>query len=366
MKSLPLLPVSASQIDIFLDCERKWAWQKLEGLRTPPNAAAQLGTDVHAVLEKYLKTGQLSTDGREGQIAEAGIKHLPKPGTVNIEEAFVFETSVGLYRGYMDAHWVENGVSYVLDHKTTSDFKWVKTEEVLQTDTQANIYAVAAMFNDNTDEVVQRWVYYLTGGKPRSKKIEIVQTRDAVEPLFEDIELTVARMRDITHAKKRALELEPSPHACMKYGGCPFIGNCNLTEKEITRSVFMQMSLAEKLKMKHAQSAATETPKPAINPPLSAPAKMDLGRIRAAAGVAQTIPAPAAEQPEPQQTRAAPAAVSEPSASVVVPRRDMFAAYALQGLIARGHFTNLSSPEGVDALVNLSWELADEMIKAGR
>lgn len=384
-----LLPVSASQIDTFRDCARKWAWQKIEGLQSPPNAAAQLGTLVHAKLEKYLTTGFLDDSDRVGSIAAAGLQHLPRPKTVAVEEYFEITSPNGLYRGYMDAHWVEDKVSYVLDHKTTSDFKWMKTEEILKTDVQANIYAAAAMLLDNTAVVHQRWVYYLTSKAPRSKISDIVVYRSDVEPLFEQIDATVGEMHQIKRAKKRALDLAPSPQTCMKYGGCPFVANCNLTTQELTRSVFMQMSLADKLKAKlNAPKPETTEAAPAVTPAAASTAPA------AAAAKPARASAPRINSPKLASDPAASAAVDkavesisqgmadamEAAVAATLPaksrgtsaakeaqldRRDLFAANALQGLLARGQHANLGSPQGLASLVSLSFEIADEMLKAG-
>jgi len=47
--------LSASQIQTFTECQRKWAWRVLDGVEEPPNKAAELGGQVHAELEKYLR-----------------------------------------------------------------------------------------------------------------------------------------------------------------------------------------------------------------------------------------------------------------------------------------------------------------------
>jgi len=393
-----LLNVSASQIDTFRDCQRKWAWDKIEKVPRLPNAAAQRGTYVHAVLEKYLKTGVLTTDDCFGEIAAAGIQHLPPPGTVTVERYFELESRVGRYRGYMDAHWESNGESYVLDHKTTSDFKWMKTEDILRTDVQANIYAAAAMILDKTEVVHQRWVYYLTSGKPRSKKVDITLTLKEAEHRFELLEGTVEEMAKVVRSKKRALDLVPTASACMKYGGCPYISNCNLTTEELSRSIFMQMSLAEKLKNKingidvgaaldAAAAEAADVPEPEstpdappvkvskINPPKLGPAaeahvQASVRSIKAGAAAGAS---PAEGSGTVARGSAGPVALgtvgtqgaagTQGAKSAAWERRDLFAANALQGLLARGQHTNLGSPQGLASLVSLSFEIADEMLK---
>lgn len=371
-----LLDVSATQIDTFCDCQRKWAWNKIEGLKAPPAASAQLGSDVHNRLEHFLLKGALDTSDRIGQIAAAGIRHLPRPGTCDVEKNFVIESEIARYRGKMDAHWVDKSVSHVLDHKTTSDFKWAKTPEMLVDDVQANVYATAAMIEDGTSVVDQTWVYYLTSKKPRSKVVRLRVHRDDAEPRFEKIEATVKQMRTIVAEGKRALELPPSPQTCMKYGGCAFVSNCQLTTKELTRSLYMQMSLAEKLKAKlnagAAPAAVAEQPAeapaaaarpartsaPKINPDRLGPAvdaavAESAASIAAGAAVAAGNTAGNTETPAPSKKKATAADLQE--------RREAFARSAMEGLLARGA-ANLAGPPGLKALASLSFEIADAML----
>ena len=45
------LYVSASEIEVFDLCPRKWAFSYIENKRPPSNDSAALGTRVHAILE---------------------------------------------------------------------------------------------------------------------------------------------------------------------------------------------------------------------------------------------------------------------------------------------------------------------------
>jgi len=365
-----LLDVSATQIDTFCDCQRKWAWNKIEGLKPPSAMSAQLGSDVHNRLENFLLKGVLDTTDRVGKIAEAGITHLPQPGTCNVEKNFVIESEIARYRGKMDAHWVKGAVSHVLDHKTTSDFKWMKTPDVLVDDVQANVYATAAMILDGTNTVDQTWVYYLTSNKPRSKVVRLRVRRDDAEPRFEKIEGIVREMRDIVTQGKRALDLPPSPQTCMKYGGCAFVSNCKLTTKELTRSLYMQMSLAEKLKAKlNGQAAATAAEQPTEAAPAAAskPARTSAPKINpdalssaTEAAVEKSVASIAAGAAAAAETTRAPTK-NKAVTNDLQERRETFARSAMEGLLARGT-ANLAGPQGLKALASLSFEIADAMM----
>ena len=160
--------LSASQIETFTNCRRKWGWRYLDGIEEPTNPAAVKGRAVHAVLEQYLSGGQIDFTTEIGYIAASGLEHLPKPGTPGllIEQEFHYEGPSGhTYLGYKDLE--EPGI--VTDHKTTSDLRWQKTAEELRDDIQATLYAVD-YFRKHPEEphVGLRWVYYQTKNTKKS------------------------------------------------------------------------------------------------------------------------------------------------------------------------------------------------------
>ena len=78
--------VSASQIDTYLGCGRKWWFGKILGLPTPTHPSAALGGEIHEALEKYLTDGTLPDPNTKiGRIIAPGIKFLPEPGSVEVE-----------------------------------------------------------------------------------------------------------------------------------------------------------------------------------------------------------------------------------------------------------------------------------------
>lgn len=145
---------SASQIQLFRECPRKWAWKYIAKLPSPPNKAAQLGIEVdEGQLQPFLRDGRPFDYTREsGYIAASGLGHLPpaqSPG-LEVQRHFILP-SRGEYafQGYIDL-WLPDssvvpdlpgGAPFVGDFKTTSDLKWAKSEEALRHDVQAMLYA---------------------------------------------------------------------------------------------------------------------------------------------------------------------------------------------------------------------------------
>jgi hypothetical protein len=243
--------LSPSQINTFAECERKWGWTYLEGLRGPPTGSAALGSATHAQLENYLRGEELdfTAPNNVAEIAATGVHLLPGPNApgLEIEKAFKFQSSAtGIwYRGFVDAavdpdhrEGPDRGVPLIIDHKTTSDLKWRKTESDLQRDVQAIIYAKNALIRwPECTEVDLRWVYYQTRGRRIAVPTEVTLTRDHVEAVFEKIEETSQLIQLRLKAKPPVLDLTPNPKACNSYGGCPFRARCNLGPEGMFKSI---------------------------------------------------------------------------------------------------------------------------------
>ena len=198
-----LATISPSQIKAWRNCPRKWAWDKLEGIRGKGSPSTGLGTRVHEIAEAYLLEGkppdleetftypnprrpEKTITRYPGRIFNAGIHHNPSRHTpgLTVEGAAEFRTPAGGWYGRIDLHWPgEDGIPTVQDHKTTSSLSWAMSEEDLQSDPQALIYAAWCRLHYGSRYVRLRWVYYETkprsGGGHRSRKVEtILDTED--------------------------------------------------------------------------------------------------------------------------------------------------------------------------------------------
>lgn len=333
--------LSASQIQTFTECQRKWAWRVLDGVEGPPNKAAELGGLVHAELEKYLSGGDVDFTTEVGYIAASGLEHLPKPGTPGllIEQEFHFEGPSGhTYLGYKDLE--EPGT--VTDHKTTGDLKWQKTADELRKDIQATLYAVD-YFRKHPEEphVGLKWVYYQTKNTRKSAVTHIRVNQPETWQRFLEIEQIAEQMHAVSQDKPdgtpvRALDLPPNVNHCSAYGGCPHQGRCNLSPFDKMRSYVEQNKLTMLLKNKNGVSGATPS---AASPAPAAPASLPLAfapggafsgmpapsapvsgnalltRMRAGGAPSAAAVAPAAVNPPEHQPPPAPVAVPAPHVS---------------------------------------------------
>jgi len=290
--------MSASQLNVWHECQRKWAWKYVAKLRPEAHKSAALGVKVHAQLERYLKTGEMPdfvADSEAGNIAASGLHHLPKPGApgLEIEQHFKFQSpATGIwYRGFIDVLKApgEDGIPDVLDHKTTGDVKWAKTPEDLLEDTQAILYAKSALLRwPDAPKVRLQWTYFQTRKTRKSLPVLQEVSREHVDYMFPLIEKGAQEIVTTLIGKQQPLELPPNPRACGMFGGCPFTAQCNLSPEETIRA----MSNADQKTTSLLSRLGTQNAEPA-----PAPAGGLLGRLMGAKP-AEPAPTPAPEEPK--------------------------------------------------------------------
>jgi len=273
------LYVSASEIEVFDLCPRKWAFSYIENKRPPSNDSAALGTRVHAILEKWLTDGTApDTWTPEGEIAASGLHLLPAPRTPTLvtEEKFHFASQRAWYTGFKDFRYRDaNGLIHVGDHKTTKAFTWAKTVEDILCHPQALIYAVDEFHkNPNDNHLALDWVYYkTTGARKAESRFQIVSRNSIAELFFEHVDLVAGEITKLHHevpSDASALDFTPDFRACDAFGGCAFLSICNPTPTQRVQATMTQagMSLTDRLKaMKAGRPPSPIHPPEAFVPP---------------------------------------------------------------------------------------------------
>jgi hypothetical protein len=228
---------------MWTECPRKWGYQYIDGITVPPSVGAQLGSDVHAVLEDWFKHGkEPDTTTRAGKIAQASLEHYPSEQTRadQVERHIHFDWDGVTYRGYIDLTWCDDGTWWVGDHKTSRDpDKWGLNTDELAQDVQALVYAVWGLEWFKVDRVGCQWTYMRTQGKPMSYPVRAdmvrTDTLDAfariVAPVGQEIVSAIATV-------DQAKDLAAKPTACGQYGGCPHAEYCPRTEQEQLTAIF--------------------------------------------------------------------------------------------------------------------------------
>jgi len=312
--------LSASQVQAWLDCPRKWSFQYKEHIARGQNASAAFGSLVHKILEEYYQGMPLpfsSMDEETGHAAEvafAMLEHLPNraPHLVN-EGKFVAQVGRHEYIGFIDM--TDESTHTVHDFKTTSNFKYIKRGAELQGNVQAVLYAARMLERWKVPEVNLQWTYGRTRGKAISDVTRIVMTAEGVAPLVQVLD-TVADEIEAARGK-RTLDLLPNPHMCDAYGGCPFEHICNLSPKERLQAVMTQSATDDLLaRLAAARSTPSAPATSAAERTLPLPGvPVAPGQINPPEGAQAAPPAPA-PTPDP----APPAATKRPRKPKPEPR----------------------------------------------
>lgn len=231
-----LIRVSASQVETFRSCPRKWFNGSVLKERAPQSPSQARGEEVHAQIEPYLLTGQIDAASPHAPLVEVARQFLPAPGKgLLVEHEFRMPTFEGgpEFLGYIDLADPRGSVLRIYDHKTTSDFRYAKTPAELCESVQMMAYAqwgfsVLETFGiDKADVVEVAHVYLRTRGKPKAHFVSTVVSREHVEGQWQKILATVREMQGWAQKHpKTADDLPPNTDACGMYGGCYYRPKC--------------------------------------------------------------------------------------------------------------------------------------------
>lgn len=307
---MSLLKISPSQIDAFRTCQRRWFKQYVEWFKEPQAPSAALGDKIHKVLEDYLRDAiPLDIRTQEGRIANAGMRYLPEPKTGLVEGKFFLPVIPDVWGWYGKIDWRSPDGSLIIDHKSTSDFKWAKTEDTLEKDPQGLIYSRAGIEGSDRLEQNSRWIYYRTKDKPDAFAVDFKLSRSAV--LDGMAELTEETKQLIRLRTSKFLDLPPNTGSCFKYNKpCPHKGtSCvDLNGRSILRG--NNMKTKEELLAELQGKTLTPVALPSVAPPAPLPLPVEAPVVPAPAApvlpIAAPQPAPVAlpaVQPTPEATQ---------------------------------------------------------------
>lgn len=239
-----------------------WGFRYIEGREEPETENQKTGKIVHEVLEYWFKEKRApDLNTKYGQIAKVGLKHYPPPHRrMKAEEEIGFEFDGIWYLGFIDLLYAidENTIS-INDHKTTVDFKWMKTQEQLREDPQAILYSAWATIAYDIEVVTLQWTYFRTKPPYKSDIATLTWTRDEIWQAMERIHETAKQI--VAARSKKVKDLQPDIGSCEKYRGCPHkaicIGQMSATER--MRASFRSAKRAYDVKkLKHEPTSTTQ------------------------------------------------------------------------------------------------------------
>jgi hypothetical protein len=298
------LTISASGIDTFTDCKRKWWYGYVERIRGPKSPAAERGDKIHDLAERILK-GEADPATLEGEDAtwfrflEPGLQYAPSPeevasGTWGVEDwvkepagPLTFVGKVDFYTKPLGGHTLPPIVG---DWKTTSNkqWRWSKTPAQLAAHIQPHVYAYALHKDDPPATVRFQHVNLQSVGKPDAMEVwaPSVPWQDILDT-WDEVVRTSEQMASLATSNDDALDITPNTKACKKYGGCPHAEYCpaspaNRVTPNIPQVELPTMPINEELAAKQAAiraklglskaSAPAISPAPKPEPPPAPPA----------------------------------------------------------------------------------------------
>lgn len=221
--------VSATSIKLFKACPRRWYERYVLDKKEPASKAMMRGNEVHRQLEAYLLNGEMPDDSTEGQIAQAGLKYLPAP-PYQVElslEHLPIKNTPAPFKGFIDVY-IAGDTPEVLDHKTTSHFKYALTQAELAVDPQMIIYGAHVLENCNAGWIRLTHVCYLTKPPYQSQRTSTVVSRYHVNEQFNILLSTVEEMVIARESPVQALH--KNKDNCWSYGKrCPYFDDCQKT-----------------------------------------------------------------------------------------------------------------------------------------
>ena len=267
---------SASQVKAYESCARLWFNQSILKLRQPQTPAQAFGSAVHKAIENFLLHNTLPEDPRLESFVEVAGPYLPADALV---EHYIEIPTIDnvVWRGYIDC--LDLSSNFILDYKSTSDFKYAKDSEQLANDVQMVSYAKWFVDKYNLDGAEVGHLYLLTKNKkPKAKLVTAEISRNHANKIWNEKLVVVAEMAQVVDClydknnptKDRTEELSPTgatTGVCDMYGGCPFRTKCGLNEQTITRIINfgkkekeMGTSLSEKLAAKKSVTPPSTQP----------------------------------------------------------------------------------------------------------
>jgi len=232
---------SASAVETWLDCKRKWAYSYYWRVERVSSPAAETGNKVHDVLEHWLKTGEKPEDpnNRYWRIAEPGLQFLPEvrsdgvSGNWQVEEWVECKCGPLPFVGKIDLYNLEDFANIQIDdHKTTGDssWRWAKTPNQLAKLIQPHAYAWSLIQVHGLtppESVDFRHIYYATKGPPKAMEVRAPGVPwPSIEETWRKLEIIAEKMAETALRIVKPEEVEATTSSCKKFGGCPYNDRC--------------------------------------------------------------------------------------------------------------------------------------------
>lgn len=232
-------PLSASGVKLWRSCPRRFTFRYVEGLEQEKTDATNLGTEVHAEMEAWIKKGTLPTHPLALKLlgAFANHPHYPAKGRMGSEEEFTLTIAGVNWRGVIDGRKRDGDTAVVVDFKTCKDINRyaLRAEGGLlvspegEPDVQATLYA-AKEYVQGATKVLGIWAYVSTGAnpKPPTRLVEVEFDRDKVEEVYAGLHADALDVQVLYAIRPKAAVMPYRASACLSFNRpCEYTALCN-------------------------------------------------------------------------------------------------------------------------------------------
>jgi hypothetical protein len=247
--------VSASQIDNFRTCNRRWFYKSIKKISEPQTQPQQFGDRFAKAVEAKLKLTQIPkfdeiTDATIDKFLSAADNffEVAENSRIYAEKQIKFQMpdQNAVMVGYIDVLDLSGPVAHIRDHKTRSDKKYAPTHDELLTDLQLNIYAYAIrreMPDACTDGMTVGHINYIKPPKAKATDLHYVKNewtpevflrhvpidRGQNDATMAAVEADVGKMSALSDSLMPIddVPFDTTGRACFKYGQpCTYSSIC--------------------------------------------------------------------------------------------------------------------------------------------
>ena len=269
---MPIDHFSASQLKKFIRCPRKWALKYVHGLDDGGGEALWAGIVFHQLAEsantpvpqgigktelrriaegdllihedvrlfdldhdvepsakRQQKAAQLVLKGWENGVIGPGLRDGHFDSNILVEEPLSGLTIEGVeVEGYIDLAIVGPKLE-VWDYKTTSSWRWAKSQRELQQNLQLILYACDLLGLFPQYKQVEIGQHQFNKKTQTMRTVSTTMSAEAIEEAVDSLAPYAREMKRI--AEEADLErTRPNHNACGDYGGCPFLDECHAVD----------------------------------------------------------------------------------------------------------------------------------------